>query len=67
MQNTTTTKRSMKTYLCLICGVVYDEIKNCTERVLSLGHYGKMFLTLGLAYCGATKQDFDMVAVGAYA
>ena len=58
----------MKTYLCLICGVVYDEAKGWPEEGIKPGTlWQDVPDSWTCPDCGATKQDFDMVAVGAYA
>ena len=56
----------MKTYLCLICGVVYDEAKGWPEEGIEPGTlWQDVPDSWTCPDCGATKQDFDMVAVGA--
>ena len=58
----------MKTYLCLICGVVYDEAKGWPEEGIEPGTlWQDVPDSWTCPDCGATKQDFDMVAVEAFA
>jgi len=58
----------MKTYLCLICGVVYDEAKGWPEEGIEPGTlWQDVPDSWTCPDCGATKQDFDMVAVEASA
>ena len=58
----------MKTYLCLICGVVYDEAKGWPEEGIEPGTlWQDVPDSWTCPDCGATKQDFDMIAIEALA
>ena len=54
----------MKTYMCLICGFVYEEEHGDLEAGLSAGtRWDDVPLSWRCPDCGAGKEDFDMVEV----
>ena len=54
----------MKTYLCLICGFIYDESKGWPEDNIQPGtKWEEIPDTWMCPDCGATKSDFDMIEI----
>ena len=54
----------MKTYMCLICGYVYDEAEGAPDEGLPPGTLWKDIpLSWRCPDCGTGKEDFDMVEV----
>ena len=52
----------MKTYMCVICGFIYDEAKGLPEEGLAPGTLWKdVSLTWRCPECGAGKEDFEMM------
>ena len=55
----------MKRYVCLLCGYVYDEAKGWPEDGIEPGTRWQDVPDDWLCPdCGATKMEFEMVAVG---
>lgn len=53
-----------KTYMCLICGFVYDEAKGLPEEgVLPGTRWEAVPVNWACPECGARKDDFEMVAI----
>lgn len=53
-----------KTWMCLICGWIYDETKGSPEDGLSPGtRWEDIPETWLCPECGAGKQDFEMVQI----
>ena len=53
-----------KTWMCLICGFVYDEAAGLPCRRHLAGHtMGRRADELDLSECGARKEDFEMVEI----
>jgi rubredoxin len=53
---------TMKTYMCVICGFIYDEAKGLPEEGLAPGTLWKdVPLTWRCPDCGAGKEDFEMM------
>ena len=51
----------MKTWMCLICGYIYDEAKGNPEGGLAPGTAWKdVPLSWRCPDCGAGKEDFEM-------
>ncbi|MEY6432779.1 rubredoxin [Thioalkalicoccus limnaeus] len=52
----------MKTYVCLVCGLVYDEAQGWPEEGI---HPGTAWADVPADWlcpeCGAGKEDFEMV------
>ena len=49
-------------YMCVICGLVYDEAEGCPEDGIEPGtRWEDVPLTWGCPDCGATKDDFEMI------
>jgi rubredoxin len=54
----------MKTYMCLICGHVYDEAEGDIEAGIPPGtRWGDVPLSWRCPDCGAGKEDFEMVEI----
>ena len=54
----------MKTYMCLICGFVYDEELGELESGIAPGtRWDDVPLSWRCPDCGAGKEDFHMVEV----
>ena len=54
----------MKKYLCLICGLIYDESKGWPEDDIEPGtKWEDVPDTWMCPDCGATKMDFDMIEI----
>ena len=52
----------MKTYMCVICGFIYDEAKGLPEEGIAPGTFWKdVPLTWRCSECGAGKEDFEMM------
>ena len=52
----------MKTYMCVICGFIYDEAKGIPEEGLAPGTLWKdVPLTWRCPECGAGMEDFEMM------
>ncbi len=53
-----------KTYMCLICGWIYDEEQGMPEDGIPKGtRWQDLPLNWTCPECGARKDDFDMVAI----
>ncbi len=56
--------RIMKTYMCLICGYIYDEQDGDPEAGIPPGtRWDDVPLSWRCPDCGAGKEDFEMVEV----
>jgi rubredoxin len=54
----------MKTYMCLICGFIYDEAKGIPEEGIEPGTcWDDIPLSWTCPDCGAGKEDFEMVEI----
>ena len=54
----------MKKYLCLICGIIYDENEGWPEDGIKPGTKWKDIPDDWVCpECGATKSDFDMIEI----
>ena len=54
----------MKKYLCLICGLIYDEASGWPEDDIQPGtKWEDIHDTWMCPDCGATKSDFDMIEI----
>jgi rubredoxin len=55
---------SMKTYMCVICGYVYEEEKGDAAAGIAAGtRWDDVPLSWRCPDCGAGKEDFEMVEV----
>lgn len=55
---------ALKTYMCLICGYVYDEEKGDPDAGIEPGtRWDDVPLSWRCPDCGAGKEDFDMAEI----
>ncbi len=53
-----------KTYMCVICGWVYDEAKGAPEEGIAPGtRWADIPLNWNCPECGAMKDDFQMIEI----
>jgi rubredoxin len=53
-----------KTWMCLICGWIYDEATGCPEDGIAPGTaWADVPMNWTCPECGARKEDFEMVAI----
>jgi rubredoxin len=53
-----------KTYMCLICGFVYEEAKGLPEEGLPAGtRWEDIPMNWVCPECGARKEDFEMIEI----
>lgn len=53
-----------KKYLCIVCGLIYDEAKGWPEDGIAAGtRWEDVPLNWACPDCGAIKDDFDMVEI----
>ena len=53
-----------KTYMCLICGFIYDEAKGLSEEGILPGtRWEDVPVNWTCPECGARKDDFEMVVI----
>lgn len=54
----------MKTYMCVICGFIYEETKGLPEAGIAPGtQWDDLPPNWTCPDCGASKDDFEMVEV----
>lgn len=54
----------METWMCLICGWIYDESQGCPEEDIAPGtKWADVPPNWVCPECGARKEDFEMMAV----
>jgi len=54
----------MKTYMCVICGFIYDEAKGLPEEGIAPGtRWEDIPLNWVCPDCGASKDDFELVEI----
>ena len=54
----------MQTWMCLICGWIYDEAQGCPEEGIAPGtKWADVPPNWVCPECGARKEDFEMMAV----
>jgi len=62
--NPMTEKQEFKTWMCLICGFVYDEAAGLPEEGIAPGTlWADIPMNWTCPECGARKEDFEMVAL----
>jgi rubredoxin len=55
---------AVKTYMCVICGFVYDEAKGLPDEGIAPGtKWEDVPLNWVCPECGAGKDDFEMMAI----
>lgn len=63
-QNKRSRTMEFKTYMCLICGWVYDEAAGLPEEGIAPGTLWKdVPMNWTCPECGARKEDFEMMAI----
>jgi rubredoxin len=61
---TATDSKVFKTYMCLICGFVYDEAAGLPDAGIAPGtRWDDVPMNWTCPDCGARKEDFEMVEV----
>lgn len=56
--------RIMKTWMCLICGWIYDEAAGSPEEGIAPGTpWEQVPMNWVCPECGARKEDFEMVQI----
>jgi rubredoxin len=61
---TTTDVAVFKTYMCLICGYIYDEAAGVPDEGIAPGtRWEDVPMNWTCPECGARKEDFEMVQV----
>jgi rubredoxin len=54
----------LKTYMCVICGFIYDESRGLPEEGIAAGtQLQDIPLNWECPDCGARKDDFEMVEI----
>lgn len=54
--------QALKTWMCLICGFIYDEAVGMPDEGVAPGAYWEEFPVSGVCpECNAGKTDFEMV------
>jgi rubredoxin len=60
--NLMTEKKEFKTWMCLICGFVYEEAVGLPEEGIAAGtRWEDIPMNWTCPECGARKEDFEMV------
>jgi rubredoxin len=55
-------RTEMKKYMCLICGIIYDEAQGWPKDGIAPGTlWADVPLNWTCPECGARKEDFEMV------
>jgi rubredoxin len=55
---------SMKRYMCLICGWIYDEAEGAPEEGIAAGtKWEDLPPNWSCPECGARKEDFEMIEI----
>lgn len=53
-----------RTWMCLLCGYLYDEAKGCPEEGIPAGtRWEDVPPNWSCPECSARKEDFEMVAI----
>jgi rubredoxin len=61
---TTADANVLKTYMCLICGYIYDEAAGVPDEGIQPGtRWEDVPMNWTCPECGARKEDFEMVQV----
>ncbi len=68
MQNAPQTEKdskiTMKRYMCLLCGFIYDEALGSPQEGIKAGTtWDEIPITWRCPDCGAMKDDFEMVEI----
>jgi rubredoxin len=58
------TAQTYKTWMCLICGWIYDEAEGLPDEGIAPGtRWEDIPMNWTCPECGARKEDFEMVAI----
>jgi len=58
------TEQANKTWMCLICGWIYDEAAGLPEEGIAAGtRWDDVPINWTCPECGARKEDFEMVEI----
>jgi rubredoxin len=58
------TEETMKSYMCVVCGFVYDEEKGLPDEGIPAGtKWEDVPETWKCPECGASKEEFEMIEV----
>lgn len=58
------TEMETKTWMCLICGWIYDEAQGAPEHGIAAGTvWADVPMNWTCPECGARKEDFEMVQI----
>ena len=61
---TATDVKAYRTYMCLICGFVYDEAAGLPDEGISAGtKWEDVPMNWTCPECGARKEDFELVEI----
>ena len=64
MSNIETANQEFKTWMCLICGWIYDEAAGLPDEGIAPGtRWDDVPMNWTCPECGARKEDFEMVAI----
>lgn len=64
VSNSAVPNEEFKTWMCLICGWVYDEAEGLPEEGIAPGtRWEDVPMNWTCPECGARKEDFEMVAI----
>ena len=54
----------LKTWMCVVCGWIYEEAEGCPEDGIAPGtRWADIPASWTCPECGAGKQDFEMVEI----
>ena len=54
----------LKTWMCVVCGWIYDEAEGCPEDGIAPGtRWADIPASWTCPECGVGKQDFEMVEI----
>ena len=60
----TTETLSYKTWMCLVCGLIYDEAAGWSDDGIAPGtRWQDVPISWSCPECGARKDDFEMVEI----
>lgn len=64
VSNNETSTEEFKTWMCLICGWVYDEANGLPDEGIAPGtRWAQVPMNWTCPECGARKEDFEMVNI----
>ncbi len=53
-----------KTWMCVVCGLIYDEQEGCPEEGIAPGtRWQDIDENWSCPDCGASKDDFEMIEI----